>query len=356
MPLPLARVYDLKDELGQMCSQRPQPLHLLASTIGRWLLSRVIAANGHLSWHLVQPFHVHATHLPLSTSAMPSLTASFLVGCRAAVGQTSIHFRHRLQYPRRKFSLGVPAPAMSSVVSTGTIAPVGQTSWHFWHFIQRERNSSSARAPGGRRNLSFRPKRRTKPPRPTRITACPAKTRNARRVRGELQPVLLTTGSPLLRVIPSLLTVFTILAPPHQHCVNWTKNWRPGKYAGSQFCFRSYGQSSPFPARGGGCVSLPTHDCPDGQPPTTDVGFGPPVLRLPALRPEGSEKSLLTFLLNFLNQFADQFLLHAQVANGDPGYSLVKVSLGNALDIRAEGWHPGYQVFLQEILLLCQIA
>ena len=92
IPLPLLRVYARKDELGQTYSQRPHPLHLLTSTIGRRLLSSVMASNGHFSEHSVQPLHAQATHLSLSISATPSLTASFVVGRRTPVGQTSMHW------------------------------------------------------------------------------------------------------------------------------------------------------------------------------------------------------------------------------------------------------------------------
>src|SRR5512139_1735432 len=123
MPLPLARVYDRSAALGQMYSHRPQPLHLPASTLGRRSPSRVIASRGHSSWHLVQPFHVHATHRSLTTSATPNLTDSALIGCSAPVGQTGMHSRHRSQYPRRKFNLGVPAAATLSLTRTGDTAP-----------------------------------------------------------------------------------------------------------------------------------------------------------------------------------------------------------------------------------------
>jgi hypothetical protein len=171
-----------------MYSHRPHPLHLLASTVGRWLLSRTMASKGQTCWHWVQPAQVHATHFSLSTSATPNLTASFSIGCRAPVGQTSIHLMHRLQYPKPKFSLGMPTSAAPSARSTGDMVPVGQTCWHFWHFMQSDRNSSSFTAPGGRRNLSVLLKRRMKPPRPTTMAVSPTNTRNTRRVSGELKP------------------------------------------------------------------------------------------------------------------------------------------------------------------------
>jgi len=185
-----------------MYSQRPHPLHLLASTIGRWLLSRAIASKGHSAWHLVQPPHAHATHLSLSTWAIPNLTAFLSIGSSAPVGQTSMHFKQRLQYPRRKLSLGVPALATPSVTSAEVTVPVGQTSRHFWHLMQRERNFSPARAPGGRMNLSSRPMRYVQPPKPTTMATCPTSPRNARRVSGNLfrprSPFLLNTSMYLL--------------------------------------------------------------------------------------------------------------------------------------------------------------
>jgi hypothetical protein len=183
-----------------MYSHRPHPLHLLASTVGRWLLSRTMASKGQTCWHWVQPAQVHATHFSLSTSATPNLTASFSIGCRAPVGQTSIHLMHRLQYPKRKFSLGMPTLAAPSARSTGDMVPVGQTCWHFWHFMQSDRNSSSFTAPGGRRNLSFLLKRRMKPPRPTTMAVSPINTRNTRRVRGEFKSLSIPFSRSPMRV------------------------------------------------------------------------------------------------------------------------------------------------------------